>query len=72
MYTGLTQTKGTCPICGKEYPKGTLVWFDSKKSEGNNLVHKSCYDDLLASRGETPSVKSAGKTKSRVQLDPPF
>lgn len=71
MYTGVTKTKGNCPICKKNFPIGTLVWFDSSKSDGNNLVHKVCYDDLRASRGDA-TIGKRSKVKSSVDLDPPF
>lgn len=72
MYTGLTQTSGTCPICKKKFPKGTLVYFDSSKSDGNNLVHKECLDTLLAERGEGYIKSSSREVKSHVSLDAPF
>ena len=71
MYTGVTKESGICPICKKKFPTGTLVWFDSSKSQGNNLAHKVCFDELRASRGDI-TIKRTRKVLSSVTLDPPF
>ena len=69
-YLGLTTRDGSCAICDKRVPKGTLVYFDRTKSQGNHLAHKECYDDLRASRDVQP--KAGTEILSHEKLDPPF
>lgn len=71
-YTAKTTRKGVCAICSKEFPKGTIVYFDATKSQGKHLAHKACYDKLLAERGGPKKPTGPVEIRSREKLDPPF
>ena len=70
MYQGLTSRVTTCALCKKKMPRGTLVYFDSNKTQGFHLVHVDCLDKL---RERVPAKPPPDREiRSQEVLEPPF
>ena len=69
---------GTCAICAKDIPKGSLAYFDPTKRQKSHLAHPLCWETLREERRKEKirgqEVKKAPKPEilSTERLAPPF